>query len=318
MSSPGRTRRTRGREVNGVLPLDKPAGITSNEALQEVKHLYGARKAGHTGSLDRTATGLLPLCLGEATKFSALLLEADKRYVARCKLGQRTATGDAAGEILEARSVPKLDRAGLDLLLGRFRGDIQQIPPMYSALKQQGQRLYELAYQGIEVERSPRPVTIHELTLLDLEAEEFEIAVWCSKGTYIRTLAEDIGEAVGCGAHVLHLRRTAAGHFLEQEMVSMAAVRSAAEQGTEALDLLLLGTDRMLRNVPALVLQESVAFYFRQGQPVLVPRAPTHGRVRIYAESGFFLGAGEVLDDGRIAPRRLFQSAPPAGTAVTG
>ena len=311
-------RRTRGREVNGVLPLDKPAGITSNEALQEVKHLYGASKAGHTGSLDRTATGLLPLCLGEATKFSALLLEADKRYVTRCKLGRRTATGDAAGEVLEVCAVPVLERAGFEALLARFRGDIEQIPPMYSALKQQGQRLYELAYQGIEVERHPRPVTIHELTLLDLQADEFEIAVWCSKGTYIRTLAEDIGAAVGCGAHVMQLRRTAAGHFLEQEMVSMTTVRAAAERGIEALDQLLLGTDSMLRNAPALVLQESVAYYFRQGQPVLVPKAPTQGRVRIYAESGFFLGAGEVLDDGRIAPRRLFQSAPKAGTVATG
>ena len=311
-------RRTRGREVNGVLPLDKPAGITSNEALQEVKHLYGASKAGHTGSLDRTATGLLPLCLGEATKFSALLLEADKRYVARCKLGRRTATGDAAGEVLEVCAVPVLERAGFEALLARFRGDIEQIPPMYSALKQQGQRLYELAYQGIEVERHPRPVTIHELKLLDLQADEFEIAVWCSKGTYIRTLAEDIGAAVGCGAHVMQLRRTAAGHFLEQEMVSMTTVRAAAAQGIEALDRLLLGTDSMLRNAPALVLQESVAYYFRQGQPVLVPKAPTQGRVRIYAESGFFLGAGEVLDDGRIAPRRLFQSAPKAGTVATG
>ena len=311
-------RRFRGREVNGVLPLDKPAGITSNAALQEVKQLYNARKAGHTGSLDRTATGLLPLCFGAATKFSALLLEADKRYVARCKLGLRTATGDAAGEVLEMRSVPALERAGLDALLAGFRGDIEQIPPMYSALKHQGQRLYELAYQGIEVERSPRPVTIHELKLMDLQADEFEIAVWCSKGTYIRTLAEDIGAAVGCGAHVTQLRRTAAGPFLEQEMVSMATVRAAAEQGPDALDQLLLGTDSILRDAPALVLQESVAYYFRQGQPVLVPRAPTQGKVRVYAESGHFLGAGEVLDDGRIAPRRLFQSATTAGTAATG
>jgi len=310
--------RSRGREINGVLPLDKPAGISSNEALQEIKHLFRARKAGHTGSLDRTATGLLPLCLGEATKFSALLLEADKRYVARCRLGQRTATGDAAGEILEVRPVPALERAGLDALLARFRGDIQQVPPMYSALKQQGQRLYELAYQGIEVERSPRPVTIHELMLLDLQADEFEMAVWCSKGTYIRTLAEDIGAAIGCGAHVINLRRTAAGHFQEQEMVSLTTVRAAAEQGIEALDQLLLGTDSMLRNAPALMLHESVAFYFRQGQPVMVPRAPTEGRVRIYAESGDFLGAGEVLDDGRIAPKRLFHSVPPASTVATG
>ncbi len=311
-------RRPRGREVNGVLVLDKPSGITSNEALQEVKHLYHARKAGHTGSLDRTATGLLPLCFGEATKFSALLLEADKRYVARCKLGQRTATGDAAGAVLEERPVPALDRARFETALAGFRGAIQQTPPMYSALKHQGQRLYELAYQGIEVERSPRPVTIHDLKLLHLQAHEFEIGVWCSKGTYIRTLAEDIGEALGCGAHVMYLRRTAAGAFREEEMVTMAAVRAAAEQGTDALDGLLVGTDSILRDVPALVLQESLAFYFRQGQPVMVPRAPTEGKVRVYADSGQFLGAGEVLDDGRIAPRRLFQSDPPARAIATG
>lgn len=311
-------KRSRGREVNGVLPLDKPVGITSNEALQEVKHLYRARKAGHTGSLDRTASGLLPLCLGEATKFSALLLEADKRYLARCKLGVRTTTGDAAGDMVEARTVPPLERSAFEALLARFRGDIEQVPPMYSALKHHGRRLYELAYQGIEVERSPRNVTIHDLQLVDLQADEFEIAIWCSKGTYIRTLAEDIGTAVGCGAHVKNLRRTAAGPFQEQEMVSLMTVRVAAEQGIEALDRLLLGTDSILRDVPALVLQESVAYYLCQGQPVQVPRAPTQGRVRIYDEAGRFLGAGEVLDDGRIAPRRMFQSRPPAGAAAAG
>lgn len=291
--------------MNGVLVLDKPQGVTSNELLQEVKRLYQARKAGHTGSLDRTATGLLPLCFGEATKFSALLLEADKRYRARCRLGVRTATGDAAGEILETRPVPALNRTSMESVLARFRGPIQQVPPMYSALKHQGHRLYELAYQGIEVERSPRPVTIHELTLLELAPEEFEIAVACSKGTYIRTLAEDIGAAMGCGAHVVSLRRTATGPFSEKEMVSMDAVRAAAEQGHAALDGLLLGTDTMLRDDPAVILNESVACYLRQGQPVLVPRAPTEGRVRIYDESGRFLGTGEVLDDGRITPRRM-------------
>lgn len=301
-----------------MLVLDKPPGVTSNEALQEVKRLYQARKAGHTGSLDRTATGLLPLCFGEATKFSALLLEADKRYRARCRLGVRTATGDAAGVIIETRPVPVLDRQAMESVLARFRGPIQQVPPMYSALKHQGQRLYELAYQGIEVERTPRPVTIHELTLLELAQEEFEIEVACSKGTYIRTLAEDIGAALGCGAHVTGLRRTASGPFRECEMIAMDTVRAAAEQGSATLDGLLLGADTILRDDPAVVLNESLAGYLRQGQPVLVPRAPTEGTVRIYDESGRFLGAGVVLDDGRVAPRRMFVhgdegAAPAAG-----
>jgi tRNA pseudouridine55 synthase len=282
--------------------------------LQEVKRLYQARKAGHTGSLDRTATGLLPLCFGEATKFSALLLEADKRYRARCRLGVRTATGDAAGDVVETRPVPALERSSLEAVLARFRGPIKQVPPMFSALKHQGRRLYELAYQGIEVERAPRAVTIHELVLLDLAPPEFEIEVACSKGTYIRTLAEDIGAELGCGAHVVDLRRTASGPFGEQELVHMDRVRAVADLGSAALDGLLLGTDSILRHVPAVVLQESVAFYLRQGQPVLVPRAPTEGRVRIYDAAGRFLGVGEVLDDGRIAPRRMFQYGP--GDAV--
>lgn len=320
MDTAGHTvnRRTRGRDVNGVLVLDKPEGMTSNEVLQEVKRLYQARKAGHTGSLDRTATGLLPLCFGEATRFSALLLEADKRYRARCRLGIRTTTGDAAGEVLESRPVPTLDRAGFESVLAGFRGTIQQVPPMYSALKHQGQRLYELAYRGIEVERSPRPVTIHELVLENLGPDEFEMTVSCSKGTYIRTLAEDIGARLGCGAHVLSLRRTAAGPFREDEMTSLETVRVAAEQGSAALDRLLLATDTILRDIPAVVLQESLAYYLRQGQPVLVPRAPTRGRVRIYDDHGGFLGAGEVLDDGRIAPRRMFRQPGSGQGAATG
>jgi tRNA pseudouridine55 synthase len=312
------TRRARGRDVSGVLPLDKPVGVTSNEVLQEVKRLYQARKAGHTGSLDRMATGLLPLCFGEATKFSALLLEADKQYRARCRLGVRTSTGDAAGEVLETRPVPALARAELEAVLARFRGEILQVPPMFSALKHQGQRLYELAYRGIEVERAPRAVTIHALRLLDFRDGEFAVDVTCSKGTYIRTLAEDIGNAVGCGAHVIELRRTAAGPLREEEIVDIGTVRAAAAAGPAALEALLLGPDAILRDAPAVVLHESVAYYLRQGQAVLVPRAPTRGRVRIYDDGGRFLGAGEVLDDGRIAPRRMCRQVPAHGAATAG
>ena len=295
----------RGRDVNGVLVFDKSVGMTSNEALQHVKRLFQARKAGHTGSLDRTASGLLPLCLGEATKFSSFLLESDKRYTATCRLGIRTATGDAAGEVLQTRPVPRLDRGRMEGVLHEFRGEIMQVPPMFSALKHRGQRLYDLAYQGIEVERQPRPVTIHLLELLDLGADRFTIRVVCSKGTYIRTLAEDIGERLGCGAHVEALRRTAVGPFAESEVRSAEALQSAAAGGPAVLDALLLGTDAILREVPEVRLAESVAFYLTQGQPVVVPHAPTQGVVRLYAESGEFLGAGEVLDDGRVAPRRL-------------
>lgn len=298
-------RRGRGRDVDGVLLFDKPVGMTSNEALQQVKRLFQARKAGHTGSLDRTASGMLPLCFGEATKFSSLLLESDKRYTATCRLGIRTATGDAAGEVLETRAVPPLDRKQIEDALGAFRGEIQQVPPMFSALKHQGQRLYDLAYQGIEVERQPRSVTIHLLELVDLNADRFTIRVVCSKGTYIRTLAEDIGARLGCWAHVESLRRTAVGTFREEEMRTAESLQAVAAGGIAALDALLLGADVILRDAPAVRLAESVAFYVGQGQPVVVPHAPTHGMVRLYAESGEFLGAGEVLDDGRVAPRRL-------------
>lgn len=298
-------RRGRGRDIDGVLVFDKPVGMTSNEALQHVKRLFQARKAGHTGSLDRTASGMLPLCLGEATKFSSFLLESDKHYTATCRLGVRTATGDAAGEVLQTRAVPVLGRDRVERVLDGFRGEIQQVPPMFSALKHHGQRLYDLAYQGIEVERQPRTVTIRRLDLVELGADRFTIHVVCSKGTYIRTLAEDMGEQLGCGAHVEALRRTGVGPFREDEMCGAEALQAAAAAGSVALDAMLIGTDAILRDVPAVRLAESVAFYLGQGQPVVVPHAPTEGMVRIYAEAGEFIGAGEVLDDGRVAPRRL-------------
>ena len=299
--------------MHGVLPLDKPPGATSNEVLQQVKRLFNARKAGHTGSLDKLASGLLPLCFGEATKFSGYLLDADKRYSATCRLGIQTTTGDVAGEIVRECPVPELDATALNRILDAFRGDIEQVPPMFSALKHKGQRLYELAYQGIEVERKPRPVHIYELELLRYEGSEFDIRVTCSKGTYIRTLAEDIGARVGCGAHVQSLRRTGVGQLREEEMIPLPRVLEASAKGMAALDGLLIGVDTILRDVPQVVLQDNVAYYLLQGQPVIVPRAPTAGRVRIYHESGAFLGAGEVLDDGRIAPRRLY--APGNGLA---
>jgi len=273
----GRRRQARGRHVHGILLMDKPDGITSNELLQGVKKLYGAAKVGHTGSLDKTATGLLPLCFGEATKFSSYLLDADKQYIASCQLGIETSTGDAAGEIVDEQDVPALSKAQLEQVLMHFRGEIQQVPPMYSALKHKGQRLYELAYQGIEVERAPRPVRIHKLELLQQGQEEISIAVHCSKGTYIRTLAQDIGRQLGCGAHVSRLRRTASGPFTEAGMVTIEQLEALALQGTEALDKCLLSIDSLLPDMPLVQLVASVAYYLRQGQPVIVPRAPTEG-----------------------------------------
>ncbi len=257
--------RRRGRDIHGILLLDKPAGITSNDALQRVKRLYDARKAGHTGSLDRPATGLLPLCFGEATKFSAYLLDANKYYRATCKLGIETTTGDAAGDVVQERPVPDLKEQELEDVLINFRGDIQQVPPMYSALKHKGQRLYELAYQGVEVERSARPVTIFRLQLIRLEKDCFEIDVLCSKGTYIRTLAEDIGKRLGCGAHVESLRRLGAGPYSAEQMIDMSTLEGLAAEGRQSLDSRLLSVDTALYDMPEITLVESLAFYLCQG-----------------------------------------------------
>ncbi len=297
--------RNKGRNIHGVLLLDKPSGITSNDALQKVKRLFDARKAGHTGSLDKTATGLLPICFGEATKFSSHLLDADKQYRAICILGSETSTGDAAGEIINQFPVPDISEEQMEQVLAQFRGDIEQIPPMYSALKVNGQRLYKLAYQGLEVERAARPVSIKKLKLINRQAESFEIEVLCSKGTYIRTLAEDIGKKLGCGAHVGELRRTGSGPYTSAEMLDMQALEQLRQEGLEELDAKLLAVDTALLNLPAVILLESVAFYLCQGQAVTVPNAPTEGLLRLYDSEQRFLGLGEVLDDGRITPRRL-------------
>lgn len=303
------TRRSALREVNGIVLLDKPLGITSNAALQTVKHLYRAKKAGHTGSLDPLASGLLPLCFGDATKVSPFLLEADKRYQVAIKLGVKTTTGDAEGAIIATRAVSGIDPAELRAVLRRFTGPIQQVPPMHSAIKHKGQPLYKLAHQGIEVERQARPVVVHELRLTACEGDVLEIAVACSKGTYIRTLAEDIGEALGVGAHVIVLRRTATGPFRAEQMVTMAQLEEAAVAGVETLDRFLLPIETALENWPDVCLSDDLAFYLRQGQAVFVPRAPTQGWVKLRTADQRFLGVGRVLDDGRVAPKRLIGGA---------
>ena len=301
-------RRPRGRAVNGILVLDKPVGMGSNEVLQRIKRIYRARKAGHTGSLDRLASGLLPICFGEATKLSGYLLNADKHYIATFLLGVTTSTGDAEGEVVSRCPVPALSATTIERAVAPFRGEIEQIPPMHSALKHKGKRLYQLAHEGIVVERQPRGVTIHRFDVLHTEGERIEVEVLCSKGTYIRTLAEDLGTALGCGASVVALRRIGAGPFTAADMMELAAIESLAETGSSALDASLRPLEAAVSQWPMVLLPEGVAFYLRKGQPVLMPHAPTEGWVRIHTERAGFIGVGEVLDDGRIAPRRLFTS----------
>ncbi len=299
------TERRQRRPVSGVLLLDKPVGWTSNAALQAVKRLYQAAKGGHTGSLDPLASGLLPICLGEATKLSGFLLNADKGYRFTCRLGVTTATGDAEGEVVAVRPVGPLNRESMEATLRRFVGTIQQIPPMYSALKHNGQPLYKLARKGMKVERAPREVTVRELRLLRLDDEEFECELRCSKGTYVRTLATDLGEMLGCGAHVTALRRTVVEPYDAARMVTLESLREWAEQGLAVLDTKLLPLDSAVTQWPAVRVGGDAAFYLRQGQPVLAPRAPSQGWVRLYQDEQRFFGIGEILDDGRVAPRRL-------------
>ncbi|MBC8519242.1 MAG: tRNA pseudouridine(55) synthase TruB [Gammaproteobacteria bacterium] len=301
-------RNRKGRNVSGILLLDKPAGITSNGALQRVKHLFFAKKAGHTGSLDPIATGILPICLGEATKFSGFLLNADKSYVAECQLGVVTRSGDSEGEVVSERPVEGVSEEIIKNALEQFRGDIEQIPPMHSAIKVNGQPLYKLAHQGIEIEREPRQVTIYALDFIGLDAdkERMTISVHCSKGTYIRTLVEDIGEIIGCGAHVAELRRTTLGPYKEDDLLTIEELEEIREaDGNRGLDSRLLSLDSAVEDYDKVQLDRDSSYYIRQGQPIQVSGAPEDGWVRIYDDVEKFVGVGEIIDDGRVAPRRL-------------
>ncbi|MBI4741310.1 MAG: tRNA pseudouridine(55) synthase TruB [Betaproteobacteria bacterium] len=286
------------RRVDGVLLLDKPSGMTSNVALQTARRLFSAAKGGHTGTLDPLASGLLPLCFGEATKFSADLLEADKTYEADLLFGATTDTGDADGTLLEIRPVDFV-RDDLEVALARFRGSIRQIPPMYSALKRDGKPLYELARQGIAVERAAREVSIHELTLLAFGRERCRLRVVCSKGTYIRTLAEDVGAALGCGAHLTALRRTGAGSLNVADAVSLAQLQALPE---EARGACLRPPDTLLQTLPAVILDDAAAARFMHGNAVN-GGAPI-GRCRVYG-AGRLLGLAEADAEGQVHPRRL-------------
>ncbi len=301
-------RNRKGRNVSGILLLDKPAGITSNGALQRVKHLFFAKKAGHTGSLDPIATGILPICLGEATKFSGFLLNADKSYLAECQLGVVTRSGDSEGEVVSERPVEGVTEDRIKEALGQFIGDIEQIPPMHSAIKVNGQPLYKLAHQGIEVEREPRQVTIYDLEFVDLNLQEnkMTISVHCSKGTYVRTLVEDVGEVLGCGAHVSALRRTTLGPYREGDLLTLEELEAIREGGgNRGLDERLLPLDSAVEEYQPVELDPDSSYYVRQGQPVQISGAPEAGWVRLYDESETFMGVGEIMDDGRVAPRRL-------------
>ncbi len=305
-------RRRKGRDIHGVLVLDKPRGITSNACLQRAKRALYAAKAGHTGSLDPLASGVLPLCFGEATKLSRFLLDADKEYDSTFVLGVTTSTGDAEGEVVSQADASEVTRQEVEQLLTGFRGEIEQTPPMFSALKHQGKPLYKLARAGIEVERKSRRVTIHRFEILDFEAGQqacLKVNVRCSKGTYIRSLAEDIGKLLGCGGHVSELRRTHAGPYTLEQCIGLDKLEQlAAEQDPEQLKALMLPVDSAILGMPTVVLPEVSGYYLRQGQAVLAAHMPTTGLVRIVEESGEFLGVGEILDDGRLSPRRLMVS----------
>lgn len=294
------------RIVNGLVLVDKPAGFTSNAVLQRVKRLFKARKAGHTGSLDPLATGMLPICMGQATKISAYLLDADKHYQTTACFGIKTDTADAEGQVIEESGVTEVPRELLETALEQFRGEILQIPPMYSALKQSGKRLYELAREGIEVVREPRKLIIHSLEIDQYDPQRPVLTIHCSKGTYIRTLVEDIAAAAGTVGHVAQLRRLTVSPFSEAGMVTMETLEQAAEQGEGALDEFLLPVDSAISNWPAVSLGSSESGCLLQGNPVSSSRTPEPGLVRLYGQSEEFLGIGEVLADGRVAPRRLF------------
>lgn len=313
-------RKRKGRALDGVLLLNKPANISSNRALQRVKHLLFAAKAGHTGSLDPLATGLLPLCFGEATKFSQFLLDADKGYSVTVRLGETTNSGDADGELLAQTDTSRVTEAGVTQALARFRGSIEQLPPMHSALKHQGQPLYKLARQGKEIERQPRRVSIYQLDLLAFRpgpAAELDLEVACSKGTYIRTLAQDLGEALGVGGRVAALHRTRTGPFDVANAVTLEELEAEFEASglPESLDRYLLPMDAPVERLPALMLPQESAFYFQRGNPVMDPQVYRLGdegdMVRVFMErldepaEPLFMGLGCLTDEGQVAPKRL-------------
>lgn len=291
------------KNINGILLLDKPIGFSSNQALQKIKWLLKAAKAGHTGTLDPLATGLLPLCFGEATKFAHFLTDADKTYIATIQLGATTTTGDAEGEVLTTSPV-NVSRSGFEQACQQFMGEISQTPPMYSALKFEGKALYEYARAGVEIERQARRVTIQSIEVNSFAGDVAVITVTCSKGTYIRTLAEDIGKQLGCGAHLIGLRRTATADYQISQAVTLEQFEVMSEEERLAA---LAPPDSAVHYLPAITLDDDGAFYLLQGQAVWRSGAIPSGLLRLYNQQQVFLGLGELQDDGKIAPRRLMQ-----------
>ena len=298
--------RKRGRDIHGVFLLDKPQGMSSNDIMQKVKRIFQANKAGHTGALDPLATGMLPICLGEATKFSQFLLDADKRYLVTAKLGERTDTSDAEGQIVETRDV-NVKTPEILTALEQFRGDILQVPTMFSALKHNGKPLYEYARQGITVEREARPITIFELNFIEYNAPYLTLEVHCSKGTYIRTLVDDLGEVLGCGAHVTMLRRTAVADYPTEKMLDWNALQALAEQqDLSLLDTLLLPMDTAVAKLPALTLNESQTQGIGFGQRIKFDNPNRlQGQVRLFSHENRFLGVAVIDENNVIRPQRL-------------
>lgn len=294
------------RQLNGILLLDKPLDMTSNRALQTMKYLFNAKKAGHTGSLDPLATGMLPICFGEATKFSQYLLASDKSYQVVAKLGERTTTGDREGEVVETKSTTDITLEKIQQIATQFMGDIQQIPPMFSAIKHQGQPLYHLARKGIEIEREPRTVTIFSLQIIDYVDDQLSMNVHCSKGTYIRALVEDMGAALGCGAHVSALRRPTVSPYGNAKMYTLVELEKILqESGMDELDACLIPIETSVQTLPSATLSESIAFYIRNGQPVRMQFPVGSTMLRLFSEDARFLGVGEVMPDGRVRPHRM-------------
>jgi len=301
-----KARSRKGNDVDGILLLDKPLGRSSNSALQKVRYLFNAKKAGHTGSLDPLATGVLPICFGQASKVSAYLLDSDKRYIFTAQLGVTTTTGDKEGDVLKTREVTKFTEQQLETVLQNFRGEIEQIPPMHSALKHNGQPLYKLARQGIEIERKAREVTIHELTLIEISADTITVDAHCSKGTYIRTLAQDIGEALGFGAHLSMLRRTNVSPFDCSKLYTIEEIEKLAE--TNELAGVLLPIDSALVKLPSIVLSDEESKRIQHGLKVSRRDIPENDMIRMYLEDGEFIGIGRYSSDQQLAPKRMMRT----------
>ncbi|WP_019027813.1 tRNA pseudouridine(55) synthase TruB [Colwellia piezophila] len=310
-------KRRKGRPINGVLLLDKPHGLSSNHALQTVKRIYFAQKAGHTGALDPLATGMLPICLGEGTKFSQYLLDTDKTYQVTAKLGIRTTTSDAGGEVVSEKAVD-VSSEQLAVALDSFRGTTKQVPSMYSALKHKGQPLYKYAREGIEIPREARDITVFNLELLRFEDDEVELSIHVSKGTYIRTIVDDLGELLGCGAHVADLRRSAVGNYPIEKMVTLPQLEALLEQAneqeispSELLDPLLLPMNSAVDGMHCVYVDDMSANFLRHGNPVQAFNAPSEGSVQVYIGedendvNAEFIGVGFIDDDGLLAPKRI-------------